>query len=140
MTARPPKRLAQLRSVSHALFNFAKAPVKNVKIDAIWQPTLQRQLGVTTYIRSTVINLFKQKAVSQNDLFATVTLHNNFFWHRLSHHLHCTNCYVHVCGTDSRIICPCSLLTGCTHGCPRGVQSWHFPWKLGLRTKNFWKT
>jgi len=29
-----PKRLAQLRSVSHALgFNFAKAPIKNVKTD-----------------------------------------------------------------------------------------------------------
>jgi len=29
-------------------FNFADASVKNVKTDTIWQPTLQRQLGVTS--------------------------------------------------------------------------------------------
>jgi len=30
--------------------------------------------------------LFKQKVVSQNDLFPTVTLHNNLICHRLSGH------------------------------------------------------
>jgi len=42
VTARPPKHSAQLRSVSHSLVSlFAEAPVKNVKTDAIWPPTLQ---------------------------------------------------------------------------------------------------
>jgi len=63
MTARPLKRLAQLSSVSHTLrFNFAKTLVKNVKSDTIWQPALQRQLGVIMYRGSYVVNslnLFK---------------------------------------------------------------------------------
>jgi len=35
-------------------FNFAEALVKNVKTDTFWQPTLQRQLGVTMYC-STIV-------------------------------------------------------------------------------------
>jgi len=43
------------------------------------------------YGGSYVVNLFKQKVASQkNDLFATATLHNNLFCHRISYHLHCT--------------------------------------------------
>jgi len=34
-----------------------------VKTDTIWQPRLQRQLGVTMYGGSYVVNLFKQKVV-----------------------------------------------------------------------------
>jgi len=41
---------------------------------------------------SYVGNLFKQKVVSpKNDLSATVTLHNNLFYHGLSDHIHCSN-------------------------------------------------
>jgi len=59
-------------------FNFAEAQVKNVKTDAIWQPTRHRQLVVAMYGSSYVVNLFKQKIVlHKNDLFATVTLRNN---------------------------------------------------------------
>jgi len=74
-------------------FNFAEPPVNNVKSYTIWRATLRRQLGVTMHGGSYfVINLFKQKVVSQkNDLFATVTLHNNLFCHRRSDYLHCTN-------------------------------------------------
>jgi len=36
--------------------NFAKTPVKNVKTYTIWQPTLQRQLGVIMYGSSYEIN------------------------------------------------------------------------------------
>jgi len=61
--------VAPLRSVSHARFNFAEAPVKNFKTDTIWHPTLQRQLGVTMYGGSYVFNLFKQKVVSQKTIF-----------------------------------------------------------------------
>jgi len=43
-------------------FNFAETLVKNVKADSIWQPTLQRQLGVTMYGGSYLaFNLFKQR-------------------------------------------------------------------------------
>ena len=65
-------------------FNFAEAPVKNLKTDTIWQqPKLQTLWGD---------HLFKQKVVSQkNDLFAAVTPHDNIFSHTLSDHLHCTN-------------------------------------------------
>jgi len=47
--------------------NFAEAPVKNVKADAIWQLTLQRRLGVIMYGGSYVVNFFKQKVVSQKN-------------------------------------------------------------------------
>jgi len=49
-----------------------------------------------------VINLFKQKIVSQNnDLFAAVTLHN-LFCHRLSDHFYCTNRpFIHVLRKDT---------------------------------------
>jgi len=54
--------------------------------------TRQRQLGLTMYGGSYVVNLFKQKVVSQkNDVFTTVTLHNNLFCQGLYDHLHCTN-------------------------------------------------
>jgi len=74
-------------------FNFAEAPVNDVKTDTISQLTLQRQLGVTMYGGSSlVINLFKQKVTSQkHHLFATMTLQNNLFCHRLSDHLYYTN-------------------------------------------------
>jgi len=69
LTARPPKRLAQLLSVWHALFNFAEVPVKNVNTDTILQPTLQRQLGLIMYGGSYVVYLSKQKAVSQKTTY-----------------------------------------------------------------------
>jgi len=73
-------------------FQLCRSTLKNVKTDTIWQPTLQKQLGVTMYGGWYVINLFKEKIVSQrNDIFATVTLHNNLFCYRPSDHLHCTN-------------------------------------------------
>jgi len=51
-------------------FNFAEAPVKIVKTDTIWHPTLQRHLGVTMHGGTClVINLFKQKVVSQKNIF-----------------------------------------------------------------------
>jgi len=64
--------------------NCAEAPVKNVKTGTVWQPTLQRQSEVTIYDGSYVVNLFKQKDVSQkiDNVFASVTLHNNLFYHR----------------------------------------------------------
>ena len=43
--------------------NFAEAPVTNVKPATIWQPILQRQLEVTMYGGSYVVNLLKQKVV-----------------------------------------------------------------------------
>jgi len=36
---------------------------QNVKLDTIWHPTLQRQLGVTMYGGSHVVSLIKQKVV-----------------------------------------------------------------------------
>jgi len=45
--------------------NFAEAPVNSARTDTIWQPTLQRQLGVTMYGGSYVVSLLKQKVVSQ---------------------------------------------------------------------------
>jgi len=44
-------------------------PVKNVKTGTIWQPTLLRQLGMTMYGGSYVVNLFKRKVVSQKTIF-----------------------------------------------------------------------
>jgi len=76
---------------------------------------------MTMYGGSYVVNLFKQKVVSQkNDLLATMTLHNNLGCHRLSEHIHCTNRYVDVDGLDSRTVCPWSLLPRYTHGRPQG--------------------
>jgi len=43
----PYTRLAQRFTCPR--FNFAEASVKNIKTDTIWQPTLQRQSGVTVY-------------------------------------------------------------------------------------------
>jgi len=51
-------------------FNFAEAPVNNIKTDTIWQPALRRQLGVTMHGGSyLVIYLFKHKVVSQKTIF-----------------------------------------------------------------------
>jgi len=61
-------------------FNFAEAPVNNVNTDTIWQPTFQKQLGVSVHGGSYVVNLFKQKVVLQkNDLVATVTVYAAIF-------------------------------------------------------------
>jgi len=49
VTARPPKRLAQLQRSKCPRFNYAEALVKTVKTDTFWQPTLQRRLGVTMH-------------------------------------------------------------------------------------------
>ena len=44
------------------------------------------------YGGSYVVIFFKQNVISQkHDVFATGTLHNNLFCHRLSDYLHCTN-------------------------------------------------
>jgi len=47
VTARPPKCLAQLRSVSHSYyrFNFAETPVENVKANTTWQPNTSDNWG-----------------------------------------------------------------------------------------------
>jgi len=58
-----------------------------------------------------VVNLFKQKVVSQkNDILATMTLHSNLDCHRLSDHIHCINRCVDVDGIDPRAVCPWYLL------------------------------
>ena len=52
----------------------------------------ERELGVNICSGSFVVNLFKQKVISQKiNIFAPMTLHSNIFYHRLSDHLHCTN-------------------------------------------------
>jgi len=80
VTARPPKRLAQLYSVSHSLVpSFQEASVKNVKTDTIWQLTLQRHLGVTAKGDSYVDNLFKQSCITKTDLFALGNYTTIFF-------------------------------------------------------------
>jgi len=108
VTARPPKCLAQLHGQRFTCLrlHFAEAPVKDVRTDTIWQPTIQRQLGVTMYGGSYVDNLFKGEVVShKNVLFPTVTLHNNLFCHRLSDHLHCTNCpFTYVLRKDLSVL------------------------------------
>jgi len=40
-------------------FQLCRSTGQNVKPDTIWQSTLQRQLGVTMYCGSYVVNLFK---------------------------------------------------------------------------------
>jgi len=46
VTAKPPKCFAQLRSVSNALVaTLQNHRSKTSKLDTIWQPTHQRQLG-----------------------------------------------------------------------------------------------
>jgi len=78
VTARPHKRLAQPRGA--LVSTLQKHWSKSVKTDRIWQPTLQRQLGVTIYGGSHLVDLFKLKVISRkHDLFATVTPHNNLF-------------------------------------------------------------
>jgi len=67
VTARPPKPLAQLFTCPG--FKFAEAAVKKVKTDTIWQLTLQRQLVVTMYGLSYVVNLFKQKVYHKKKSF-----------------------------------------------------------------------
>ena len=74
-TARPPKRLAQLRTFSHVLVStLQKHRSIKVKIDTIWQPTFQRQLGVFWYGGSYVVNLFKTRCITKK---------NNHFCHTL---------------------------------------------------------
>jgi len=57
------------------------------------------------YGGSYVVNLFKQKVVSQkNDVFAAVTLHNNLLCHRLSEHRHCTpKSSINICIEKSHV-------------------------------------
>ena len=108
MTARPPKRLAQLRSVSHALVStLQKHRSKTSKLlrfgSLHFRDKWGRPCRVTLYGGLYLVNLFKQKVVLQkNDLFATVTLHKILFCRRLADHLHCTNRpFTHVLRTLS---------------------------------------
>jgi len=69
VTARPLNALSAIAwCFTCPRFNFAEALVKNVKTDTIWQPTLQRQLGVSMYGGSYVVNWFKEKVVSQKTI------------------------------------------------------------------------
>jgi len=62
------------------------------KMGAPEQLCLKVPKSLIWHCGSYMVNLFKQKVVSQkNDIFATETLHNNLFCHRLSDYLHCTN-------------------------------------------------
>jgi len=140
VTAGPTKRLAQLRSGSHALVStWKKHRWKTSKLIRFGSLHFRDHWAwPCTSVRMWLIcSNRKLYHNHKTDLFATVTLHSNLFCRRLSGHLHCTNRCVDVGCINSRIICPSSLLTGCTHGCPRGEQNGHFPWKLGLRIKNF---
>jgi len=75
VTARPPKRLAQLRSVSHALVStLQKHRSIKVKIDTIWQAALQRQLGVSWYGGAYVVNQFKKRCITKKQSFLSYSL------------------------------------------------------------------
>jgi len=90
------------------------------------------------YGGSYMVNLFKQKVVSQkNDLLATMTLHKNLDCHRLSGHIHCINCCVDVDGTYSTTVCPWSLLPRYTHGRSQGGPNGHFPLEIGNSNQQF---
>jgi len=107
VTARPTKGLAQLCLVDQwfptapksesmpstcSRFNFAKAPVKGVKTDTIWQPTLHKRLGVTMYGGSYVVNVLKQKVVSPKTISLLPWRYTTaYLCHRLSNDLHFTN-------------------------------------------------
>ena len=52
-------------------FNFAQAPVKNIRTDTSWQPTFQRQLGVTTYCSVSCWSLLRNNNMAIN--FQTFT-------------------------------------------------------------------
>jgi len=68
MTASPPKRLAQLRSVSHALVStLLKHRSKLIRFGTGSQHF--KDSWVTTYGGSCVVNLLKQKVVSQKTIF-----------------------------------------------------------------------
>ena len=57
---------------------------------------------MTIYGSSDVVKIVQtETCIAKNDLFATATLHNNPFCHRLSDHLHCTNRSIDVGGIDS---------------------------------------
>jgi len=73
LTPRSPKRLAQLRSVSHALVSTFQKHRSKTPTDTIWQPTLQRQFGV-------IICPKRKLYITKNDLFAAVTPHNKIFF------------------------------------------------------------
>jgi len=93
---------------------------------------------VRLYGGSNVVNLFKQKEVSQeNDLLATMILHNNLDCHRLSDHIHYINRCVDVDGIDSRTVYPWSLLRRYTHGHPQEGPNRHSPLKIGTRNQQF---
>ena len=86
-------RLAQLRSISHALiFNFAEAPVKKSKLIRFGSLHFRDNWGWPCTAVHLWLFCSNRKLYHKNDLFTTVTTHNNIFCHRLSDHLHCTNC------------------------------------------------
>jgi len=59
----------------------------------LWVCYTSETIGADHVQLFVLVNLFKQKVVSppKNDLFATVTLHNNLFCHTRSDRLRCTN-------------------------------------------------
>jgi len=112
VTTRPPKRLTHLRSVSHALVSTLQKYLSKTSKHIIRQPTLQRQLRVTTYGGSHVVSLFKQKVVSQKTIFLLLWHYTTIFGHRLSDHLHCTNRpFTYVLRKDMSILCRRSKIT-----------------------------
>jgi len=61
------------------LFHLCRSTGQKVKTDTIWRPIIQRQAGVNMYGGSYVVNLFTQRVITKNDIFATAILHNNLF-------------------------------------------------------------
>jgi len=92
VTARPLNVYRNCVAFHVPSFQLCRSTGQKVKTDTIWQPTIQRQLWVNMYGGLDVVNFFKQKVYhKQNDIFATVILHNNLFCHRPSDGLHCTS-------------------------------------------------
>ena len=85
LTARPPYRLVQLRSVSNALVaSLQKHRSKTSKLIRFGSSLNFRHFGATICSNR---KLYHKKTI----FFAAVTPHDNIFSHTLSDHLHCTN-------------------------------------------------
>jgi len=78
-----------------------------------------------------------ESSITKNYLFATVTLHNKLFCHRLSDHLHCTNRRVDVGGIDSRIVCPWCFANWMHSRVSAGGTKRAFPLEIGTKNQKF---
>jgi len=92
VTAKTPKRLAQLLSLSHALDStLQKYRSKTSKLMRFGSLPFRDNFGwLCTVVRVCLI-CSNKKLCHKKDIFAAVTLHNNVFCHRLYDHLHCKN-------------------------------------------------